>query len=236
MEMAELPYSVEGDDIAGNSIANYRTADNGTTVPQANGTLNIDLPDLSTPTTAEVSEDSAALTGNAMMSSYITSGQYTTDWIITYPTRYTKVSDNALEPARAPFDTPESPVHGLAWHSKLRIAFTNREDQHFETIIDIFPPPSMSRYAVNVFAMNSDSDYSETISSKAVKLDAELRSEFLDGWVILDMSYYSVTPAVGSVPEVVTGFPVLGFTAVADTVSGSERGGVFASRIMVDKQ
>jgi hypothetical protein len=49
--------STDGEDSAGNAIANYRTADSGSTVPSTDGALNRDLPDLSTPSMAEVSED-----------------------------------------------------------------------------------------------------------------------------------------------------------------------------------
>ncbi|MEL0583843.1 MAG: hypothetical protein AAES65_03020 [Candidatus Thiodiazotropha sp. (ex. Lucinoma kazani)] len=267
-----------GVDSAGNAIANYRTADNGTTVPQAAGTLNADLPDLSTPTTAEVSADSAvyhvissvaatgapaintgsfggavaagdramddkasavtaALTGRTFMSNYLTSGDYATDWIVTFPTRYTKVSDNAVEPARAPFTNAERPTDGRAWHA-LDIDYWNREERK-NIVIDVgFPPlPRFSlNYEVNVLAINNAGEFSAATASKAVKIDAPLGSAFLDGWFIIDLSEYTATPAVGSVPAVVRGLPVLGFSAVADTVSGTERGGVFPSRILVDEQ
>ncbi|MCU7876794.1 MAG: hypothetical protein KZQ84_08340 [Candidatus Thiodiazotropha sp. (ex Lucinoma borealis)] len=267
-----------GVDSAGNAIANYRTADNGTTVPQAGGTLNIDLPDLSTPTTAEVSADSAAyhvvssvaatgapaintgsfggavavgdramddkasavsaaLTGRTLMSNFLTTGDYATDWIVTFPTRYTKVSDNAVEPARAPFTGSEDPSNGMSCHS-LDIDLWNREEDKINNNIGILPLPRPSLcYVVNVQAINNSSgEYSAATASKAVKIDAPIGGNFSDGWVSIDLSEYTATPAVGSVPAVVRGLPVLGFTAVADTVSGTERGGVFPSRILVDEQ
>jgi hypothetical protein len=273
-----------GHDSAGNAIANYRTADNGTTLPQADGTLNIDLPDLSTPTTAEVSADSAAyhiissdtttgapainsgsfggavaggdramddkasavtaaLTGHTIMSTYLTSDDFATDWITTFPTRYTKVSDNDIEPVLAPFTSNEAATSGTACH-ELVMVYSNRETRYNPFYSDVGvmgpPPPRYTLcYEVNVQAINDSGPvdgFSAATSSKAVRFNVPLGASFSEGWASVDLSAYSATPAVGSVPEVVRGLPVVGFTAVADMVLGTERGGVFPSRILVDEQ
>ncbi|MES9992471.1 MAG: hypothetical protein ABW098_10990 [Candidatus Thiodiazotropha sp.] len=267
-----------GVDSAGNAISNYRTADDGTTVPAAAGTLNFDLPDLSTPTTAEVTANSsaysvfsrvaatdapainsgsfggavpnanedkasavtAALTGRAIQGDYITSLTYNTDWVITFPTRYTKVHD--VLPAEAPFTITEDPVSGQACHD-VTFDYWNREERKNSTDAGVgvspgLPAPAFSLcYEVNVLAMNGSGEFSAATSSKAVKADATL--EFADGWALMDLSAYSITPTIlvaGDPSGDVIGLPVLGFTAVADTVSGVERGGVFGSRVTVDEQ
>ncbi|MEJ2612948.1 MAG: hypothetical protein P8179_23530, partial [Candidatus Thiodiazotropha sp.] len=187
----------------------------------------------------------AALTARTIMGSYITSGNYATDWIVTFPTRYTKVSDNAVEPARAPFTNFENPTAGQACHV-MSFDYWNREEEKNPIIeggVGIMgPPPPASLvvcYEVNVAAINDSGEidgFSATTSSKAVKISSPLESQFSDGWISLNLSSYTATPAAGSVPAVVTGLPVLSFSAIADTVSGIERGGVFASRITVDEQ
>jgi hypothetical protein len=274
-----------GVDSGGNSIANYRTADNGSTVPQADGTINADLPDLSTPTTAEVSADSsayhvisnatatgdpvintgnfgggvadgdramddkasavsAALTGHVITGTYITSGDYASDWVITLPTRYTKVSDSVTDHSRAPFTVMESSDTGEACHT-FDMDYWNREETQYYISSDVgigYPfhveYPSLC-YAANVIALNDyvgPSHFSTSAASKAAKYTLDLGVGYEDGWAIIDLADYTSTPAAGSVPAVVTGLPVLGFTAVTDTVLGTERGGVFTSRIVVDEQ
>ena len=270
-----------GVDSGGNSIENYRTADDGTTVPAGAGTLNFDLPDLSTPSTAEVTADSsayavysrvaataapainsgsfggavaggpndakldkasavtAALTGRAIQGEYITSGDFATDWVITFPSRYTKVSDVAAD---LPFTVVETPASGQACHP-VTFDYWNREEDKNATDVGVgvspgLPAPAFALcYEVNVLAMNGTGEYSAAASSKAVKADAPL--EFADGWANMDLSAYAITPTVltaGDASGDVVGLPVLGFTAVADTVAGTERGGVFGSRVSVDEQ
>ncbi|MEW8428547.1 MAG: hypothetical protein G8D61_02440 [gamma proteobacterium symbiont of Ctena orbiculata] len=267
-----------GVDSAGNAISNYYTADDGSTVPTAGGTLNFDLPDLSTPTTAEVTANSsaytvysrvaatsapainagsfggpvpaanedkasavtAALTGRNIQGDFITSLTFNTDWVITFPTRYTKVHD--VLAAEAPFTITEDPASGQACHD-VTFDYWNREERKNSTDAGVgvspgLPAPAFSLcYEVNVLAMNGTGEFSAATSSKAVKADAPL--EFEDGWASMDLSAYSITPTVltaGDPSGDVIGLPVLGFTAVADTVSGVERGGVFGSRVTVDEQ
>ncbi|MEW8507339.1 MAG: hypothetical protein AB2598_11585 [Candidatus Thiodiazotropha sp.] len=267
-----------GVDSAGNPISNYRTADDGTTVPSGAGTLNFDLPDLSTPTTAEVTADSsaysvftrvaataapaintgtfdgaavggnanddkasavtAALTGHSIQGDFITSLTFNTDWVITFPTRYTKVSDTGAD---LPFTVIENAETGQACHD-VTFDYWNREEDKNSTDAGVgvspgLPAPAFALcYEVNVLAMNGSGEFSAATSSKAVKADAAL--EFADGWAAMDLSSYQIAPSTTGVgtPALVTGLPVLGFTAVADTVSGVERGGVFGSRVSVDEQ
>ncbi|MEJ2611693.1 MAG: hypothetical protein P8179_16845, partial [Candidatus Thiodiazotropha sp.] len=186
----------------------------------------------------------AALTARSIISSYITSGNYATEWIITFPTRYTKVSDNAVEPVRPPFTNFEDPAAGQACHDISPDCWNREETQSLVlyNTYSFFPAlaPSFTLcYEANVVTINSITShmgFSDATSSRAARFDAVLGDNFLDGWAIIGLDDYSVTPAVGSVPAVVTGLPVLGFSAIADTVSGIERGGVFANRITVDEQ
>ncbi|MBT3048231.1 MAG: hypothetical protein KME53_14855, partial [Candidatus Thiodiazotropha sp. (ex Clathrolucina costata)] len=161
-------------------------------------------------------------------------------WVITFPTRYTKVHD--VLAAEAPFTITEDPASGQACHD-VTFDYWNREERKNSTDAGVgvspgLPAPAFSLcYEVNVLAMNGTGEFSAATSSKAVKADAPL--EFEDGWASMDLSAYSITPTVltaGDPSGDVIGLPVLGFTAVADTVSGVERGGVFGSRVTVDEQ
>ncbi|MBT3028606.1 MAG: hypothetical protein KME48_15740 [Candidatus Thiodiazotropha sp. (ex Ctena orbiculata)] len=77
----------------------------------------------------------------------------------------------------------------------------------------------------------------DVVNSMAVQLSYNM--EFSDGWGYVDMSGRTVTPTVftaGDPSGVVQGLPLIGFIAVADTVTGTERGGVFPLRKMSDEQ
>ena len=248
-----------GQDSAGNPIDNYRTADTGSTIPGGANTLNFDLPDLSTPSTAEVGGNvavgvfqngpalladnfaapspnanvskanavTAALIGSTLQGEFLTSQTFATDWLITFPTRYLLVSDTGF---RAPFTTAEDPVSGQACHD-VTFDYWNREEA--KNAIDPgvgvspgLPAPAFSLcYEVNVLALNASSEYSPSLGSKAVKADAPL--EFEDGWAIMDLTAYSLVNGATTY----TGLPITGFNAVSDTVSGTERGGVFGNRV-----
>jgi hypothetical protein len=263
----------DGEDSAGNAISNYRTADDGSTVPSADGTQNRDLPDLSTPSMAEVTADSSAymafshvaatgelainsgsfggsapdamhdkasavsavLTGNQIMGEYITTGDYATEWVVTFPTRYTKVSDNG---AGAPFSTSETASSAQAC---LNLTFDHwdREEAGNSDEGFIIPPNLITFcYAANVIQLNGvSSEFTGVMTSKAAGEVKDL--DFGDGWGYIDLSGYSVTPTIftaGDASGNVRGLPLIGFVAVADTVSGTERGGVFPLRILVDEQ
>jgi hypothetical protein len=264
-----------GEDSAGNAISNYRTADQGSSVPSVDGTLNIDLPDLSTPSMAEVTADSsaymafshaatngelvinsgsfggsvpdakhgkasavgAALTTNRIMGEYINSGDYGTEWIVTFPTRYTKVSHSG---AGAPFTTIETASSGKACENML-IDYWDREEQKNSENFIMGPEPNMMDfcYATNVLSpyLTTSSETIDVVYSRAVKLPFIL--EFNDGWGYVDMSSRVVTPTqftAGDPSGEIQGLPMVGFIAVADTVTGTERGGVFPLRLRVDEQ
>ncbi|MEW8398975.1 MAG: hypothetical protein AB2707_22705, partial [Candidatus Thiodiazotropha sp.] len=77
----------------------------------------------------------------------------------------------------------------------------------------------------------------DVVYSKAAKLTFSL--EYDDGWGYVDMSRRSVTPTLfnaGDPGGELLGLPLIGFIAVADTVTGTERGGVFPLRVMADEQ
>ncbi|MEW8035477.1 MAG: hypothetical protein AB2817_05350 [Candidatus Thiodiazotropha sp.] len=267
--------ATSGEDSAGNAISNYRTADEGTSVPSAGGTLNIDLPDLSTPSMAEVTADSsaymafshattggelvinsgsfggsvpdakydkasavgAALTANRIMGEYINSGDYGTEWIVTFPTRYTKVSNSKAD---APFTTTETASSGMACENML-IDYWDREEQKNSESFIMGPEPNQIRfcYAANVLSpyLTTSFDTIDVVYSKAAKLTFSL--EYDDGWGYVDMSRRSVTPTLfnaGDPGGELLGLPLIGFIAVADTVTGTERGGVFPLRVMADEQ
>jgi hypothetical protein len=263
-----------GEDSAGNAITNYRTADQGSSVPAASGTLNRDLPDLSTPSMAEVTADSsaymafshdaasgeqvinsgsfggsvpdakfdkasaigAALTANQVMGEYITSGDYGTEWVITLPTRYTKVSDNGAE---VPFATELETASGRACQYTESDFWDREEGKVGEVGIPELPPGYVGAlcYAVNVITINGSwVGYSDVVSSMAVSSPVQLEG---DGWGFIDLSSHTVTPTVftaGDVSGELRGLPVLGFIVVADSVTGTERGGVFPLRLMADEQ
>ncbi|MET0070888.1 MAG: hypothetical protein ABW096_12700 [Candidatus Thiodiazotropha sp.] len=264
-----------GEDSAGNAISNYRTADQGSTVPSAGGTLNRDLPDLSTPSMAEVTADSsaymvfshdaatgeqvlnsggfggsvpdakydkasavgAALAASRIMGEYITSGDYGTQWIVTFPMRYAKVSNSAVE---APFTTIETASSGQACETML-IEYWDREEQKNSEALIMGPAPNwiVFCYAVNVLSpyVTSTFEIIDVVNSMAVTLSYNM--EFSDGWGYVDMSSRTVTPTLftaGDPSGEVQGLPLVGFIAVADTVTGTERGGVFPLRKMADEQ
>jgi hypothetical protein len=236
--------------------------------------LNRDLPDLSTPSMAEVTADSsaymvssyvaatgelatnsgsfggsapnarndkatavgAALTANRIMGNYITSEDYGTEWIVTFPTRYTKVSDSGAD---APFMTVETASSGQACHNST-IDHWDRNGTGGNVDMGFILPPNHITfcYAVNVKQFNGVlNDFTEVTSSKAAGVARGL--DFEDGWGSIDLSFYTVTPTVftaGDSSGDVRGLPLIGFAAVADAVSGTERGGVFPLRIAVDEQ
>jgi hypothetical protein len=266
-----------GEDSAGNAISNYRTADGGSTVPSAGGTLNRDLPDLSTPSMAEVAADSsaymafshvaatgeqainsgsfggsvpdakhdkapavsAALTANRIMGEYITSGDYGTEWIVTFPTRYTKVSDSE---ANAPFRALETASTGKACEYTTSSEIWNREGAGgIQVGIPEQPPVNEITslcFEVNVITFDySWPEFSNVVSSRSVIQSA--LNLYPDGWGAIDLSGSTVTPTVftaGDASGTITGLPVIGFIAVSDTVTGTERGGVFPLRVAADEQ
>jgi hypothetical protein len=276
--------SVEGGgtvDSNGNSIENYRTADDGSSVPAAGGTLNADLPDLSTPSMVEVNGDSssyevvsrdgatgyyainrgsfggavaagnnakydkasavtAALAVRSIHGEYITSADYNTDWVVTWPSAYTKVSDTDVD---APFLSTETASSGRSCHN-VGFEYWDREESGASLNDDVgIMGPSIALnlcFNVNVLSVsNTFIEYSEVTSSKAVRTELVLGSSFADGWAHMDLSDYTQTPTIleaGDASGRVTGLPVIGFTAVADVVTGSERGGVFGFRMTVDQQ
>ncbi|MET0070887.1 MAG: hypothetical protein ABW096_12695 [Candidatus Thiodiazotropha sp.] len=268
-----------GEDSAGNAISNYRTADNGSTVPSAGGTLNRDLPDLSTPSMAEVSADSsaymafshdaasgeqvinsgsfggsvpdakrdkalavsAALAGREIRGEYITSGDYGTEWVVTFPTKYLHVPDYVTgveNTSTSPFVAYETVENGQACHN-MWFEHWNREEDEYEPVINNwFPIPNLDLcHNVNIIALNDGSNqYTNVLSSKAVKLGLLL--DFSDGWASIGLEAYvsELTVSGAGDPSTVIGLPVIGFVAVADMVSGIERGGLFPLHITADEQ
>lgn len=285
---------VLGQDSFGNPISNYYTADNSTVITAA-GVLNFDLPDLSTPTSAEVNADesvyhvysrvaatslpainqggfagngpattdtaavdkasavSAALTGNTITGDYITSGNFATDWIITFPTRYLQVSENGVsapyyvvDPNAAFAPTVEDLVSGQAC---LQAGFNYWDREETPNTGDIgvgispgVPPQAFVLcYEVNVLSMDAGGS---AASSIAVNADLSAALQFADGWAEMDLTTEAnhaatpngLTPFLGDGSGDVIGLPVLGFTAVSNITSGSNKGGVFASRVTVDEQ
>jgi hypothetical protein len=82
-----------------------------------------------------------------------------------------------------------------------------------------------------------DDDFTDVVSSKAVREWMYL--EFEDGWGYVELRNSSITPTVfiaGDASGELRGLPLIGFIAVADMVSGIERGGVFPLRGVVDEQ
>ncbi|MDT8407012.1 MAG: hypothetical protein RQ715_07155 [Methylococcales bacterium] len=260
-----------GLDSLGRPIANYRTADNGTTVPAQAGTLNFDLPDLSTPTTAEVAAGaradqytidlagvpavktgifnangspnakfdkrdavSASLVANTLQTDYITSDTFGSDWLITFPTRYLHVSDVS---AVAPFTRTETVQSGQACHD-VGFDFWNREEAKNAVDPGVgvspgLPAPAFTLcFEVNVLALNNTDSASEALDAIATKADVPL--EFADGWAQIDLTNAGQHQLTSGDNVVFNGLPVIGFTAVIDTVTGTERGGVFPSRAKFD--
>lgn len=181
---------------------------------------------------------SAALTANRIMGEYITTGNYGTEWIVTLPTRYTKVSDNGVV---APFRTLETASTGRACQY-VNSDFWSREGAKAADV-GIPEQPAFSEitslcFEVNVIMINAYwNEVSDVVSSQSVI--TSVFDLYDDGWGLIDLSVNNVTPTVltaGDASGTITGLPVIGFIAVADTVTGTERGGVFPLRIVVDEQ
>jgi hypothetical protein len=271
-------------DSAGNAHSNYFSADDDAPLIGTNA-LNFDLPDLSTPSTAEVTagalanqyttddglttpgfeddptiktgiftaaasgEDNkrdavtASLMGNAITGEFITSGTYGTDWVITFPTRYLHVTQSVAGvggAAEPPFTQVEVAETGQACHD-VNFDYWNREEGQNAVSIDVGVSPGIPSpgvvlcYEVNVLAMNDSSAAdaaSDVLGSITNKATFPLGANFADGWAQLGFGGYSLTDAAA---VVFTGLPVVGFSAVADTVAGLERGGVFPSRVTFDQ-
>jgi hypothetical protein len=137
-----------------------------------------------------------------------------------------------------PFDSSETVATGKAC-AFLLIDSWDREEKKNNDVFFMLPPNMANMcHAVNVLsASNEVNGYSEVLSSKVVQYTLPL--DFADGWGYIDMSAYSTTPTVfnaGDVSGAISGLPVLGFVAVADRVSGVERGGVFPLRVTFDEQ
>jgi hypothetical protein len=180
---------------------------------------------------------SAALAAYRFMGEYITSGDFGTEWVVTFPNRYAMVSDNDAD---APFGTIETASDGMACEHST-ITHRDREGKTNSENFIMGPPPNLISYcyAVNVHSGWDDmnSEYTDVVSSKAVKQNFNL--EFEDGWAYVGWYLATVTPTVftaGDDSGVVRGLPLIGFIAVADMVAGLERGGVFPLRVMADEQ
>ncbi|MCU7892250.1 MAG: hypothetical protein KZQ78_11810 [Candidatus Thiodiazotropha sp. (ex Ustalcina ferruginea)] len=264
-------------DSAANAHTNYFSADDD--APLSNGNaLNFDLPDLGTPSTAEITagatanqyttqavtfnptiktdtftvaasgEDNkrdavtASLMGNTITGEYLTTGTFGTDWIVTFPTRYLHVTESVLGvggAATAPFTTIQAAETGQACQEVV-FDFWNREESQNAVNVDVgvspgIPTPGVSLcYEVNVLAMNDSSaagTATDVVGSITTAARFPLGANFADGWAQLGFGTYSLAGPV----ETFTGLPVVGFSAVNDVVSGTERGGVFPSRVTFDQ-
>jgi hypothetical protein len=175
----------------------------------------------------------ASLMGNAIIGEYITSGTYATDWIVTFPTRYLHVNTDTFS---EPFTSVETEANGQACLD-VNFDYWNREATHdsYGNYIDIwFPTPDAAHcYEVNVLSLNGTSNSSsptEALGSITNKTVLPLDRNIADGWASLGFGAYSLV-SDDVVPVTFSGLPAVGFSAVANTVSGLERGGVFASRV-----
>jgi hypothetical protein len=119
----------------------------------------------------------------------------------------------------------------------------NREERKNSDAGIMGPPANLIEYcyAVNVQMRgdydDDDDNFTDVVSSKAVREWMYL--EFEDGWGYVELSNSSITPTVfiaGDASGELRGLPLIGFIAVADMVSGIERGGVFPFRSVVDEQ
>jgi hypothetical protein len=184
----------------------------------------------------------ASLMGNKIIGEYITSGTYATDWVVSFPTRYLHVNtDTGANTVAAPFNTVETAASGQACHD-VDFDYWNREEAQNSVSIDVGVSPGIPSpgvvlcYEVNVLSLNdanSASSPSEALGSVTNKAVFPLGTNFADGWASLGFGAYSLV-SDDVVPVTFTGLPVVGFSAVANTVSGLERGGVFASRVSFD--
>ncbi|MEJ2404304.1 MAG: hypothetical protein P8171_08450, partial [Candidatus Thiodiazotropha sp.] len=171
------------------------------------------------------------------------SGTYATDWVVSFPTRYLHVNtDTGANTVAAPFNTVETAATGQACHD-VDFDYWNREEAQNSVSIDVGVSPGIPSpgvvlcYEVNVLSLNdanSASSPSEALGSVTNKAVFPLGTNFADGWASLGFGAYSLI-SDDVAPVTFTGLPVVGFSAVANTVSGLERGGVFASRVSFDQ-
>lgn len=205
------------------------------------GTTGVDPldPDFDEANLAKAQAVTAALMGVGLQGEYLTSSDFATDWLITFPTRYLMVADDAdrwgdddLDTlARDPFTEGEDPASGQACHD-VDFDYWNREEDKNEGDTGVgvspgLPPEQFSLcYEVNVLALNNGSEYSESLASKAVKASVDL--QFGDGWATIGLDSYSLTSTDGAL---FNGLPITGFNAVSDLVEGTEKGGVFTNRV-----
>lgn len=116
----------------------------------------------------------------------------------------------------------------------------NREETQNVAAVDTAVSPGVATpgvslcYEVNVLAMNDSTaagSATDVVSSITTAARFTPGASFADGWARLGFGAYSlVGPAV-----TFTGLPVVGFSAVNDTVAGTEKGGVFPSRVTFDQ-
>jgi hypothetical protein len=238
------PATVE---VGGNSVANQYTTDDGLTTPAL-----LDDPTVKTAVfnVAASAEDNkrnavtASLMGNTITGEFITSGTFGTDWIVSFPTRYLHVTQTNSDPqvgvATAPFTVEETATSGQACET-VDFDYWNREETQNLVAIDVGVSPGVPSpgvvlcYEVNALALNDSNGTtspSEVVGSITNKVTFSLGSGFQDGWAQLGFSAFSL---VSDDAVTFTGLPVVGFSAVADTVAGLERGGVFPSRVTFDQ-
>jgi hypothetical protein len=184
--------------------------------------------------------------GNAITGEYITTGDFGTDWVVTFPTRYLHVTQTVGDgsviegEATDPFTVEETAETGQACET-IDFDYWNREETQNTVAIDVGVSPGVPIpgvvlcYEVNVLALNDANaadEPSEVLGSITNKVTFDLGTGFEDGWAELGFSAFSLTSQDA---VTFTGLPVIGFSAVADTVAGLERGGVFASRVTFDQ-
>jgi hypothetical protein len=272
-------------DSNGNAHTNYFSADDNAPLSAGGNALNFDLPDLSTPSVAEVAASAAtanqyttqaasfnptvktdtftapvantdimdmkrnavtaSLMGNAITGEYLTTGTFGTDWIVTFPTRYLHVGEDITTTVpdegfvAAPFTVEQTAATGQACHT-VDFDYYNREETQNTVAVDVsvspgVPTPGVSLcYEVNVLSMNDSSaagTVSDVVGSITNKAVFDLGGSFADGWARLGFGAYTLAGDAVTF----TGLPVVGFSAVNDVVSGTEKGGVFASRVTFDQ-
>jgi hypothetical protein len=233
---------------AGAAVARQYTTNTASTPVIKSGTFTATAPEIED---AKRNAVTAALMGNAITGEYLTTNTYGTDWIVTFPTRYLHVTEDTAAEITAgtgdahatdPFDTVQTTDSAQACH-EMKFDYWNREESQNLVNINVGISPGVPTagvslcYEVNVLSMNDSSAAgaaSDVVGSITNKTTFPLGANFNDGWARLGFGDYSLI-SDDATAVTFTGLPVIGFSAVNDTIAGTEKGGVFPSRVTFDQ-
>jgi hypothetical protein len=178
-----------------------------------------------------------SLMRGGLQNDYITSGDFDTEWVVSFPTRYLHVqastNANLNDEADAPFTKDEEVITGEACMD-VDWQYADREEGMPTVSGSVgFSPGGISAdafqlcYEVNVMAFNqSDSAATGALKSWGSAKYVTLDSAYEDGWAALDFATSTDYRLAG-----MDGLPLIGFAAISDSSGSVPRGATFGHQL-----